>query len=275
MKYFIEAVILIFIIFSCTPKVVKEPAPEIEKHDIKYLWIYKKTVNVRANNSAGSTKLATFADGDSVKVLQNQNGWYEVILDNNSKGWIRSDLLGTKSMSAFGKAIDFSNSLKENDNINLFFDKKILHKRIFLEFPKSDYSSKKNIENKAREIGTKYQESVYPGKITIQVIEPQNQSEYLTINLSGSTNADLTLPVFNYGILDDFQVQKKNEIKLIIEVNEVIENNKLLKEARKIASNFPLTLKKVNITFKNKSQKCILSFIENASGEHYKFNPCL
>jgi len=266
---------LIVLIFSCTPKVVKEPPPEIEKPDINYLWAYKKSVNIRANNSAGSKKLTSLADGDSVKVLQNNNGWYEIILENGSKGWIRSDLLGTKSMSAFGKAIAFSEDLKDSEKINLFFDKKIQHKRIFLEFPKSEYSSKINIENKAKEIGKKYQESVYPGNITIQIIEPQNQSEYLTINLSGSPNADLKLPVLKYGILDEFNVINKNELKLVIEVNEVIENNRLLKEARKIAGNFPLTLKRVNITFKNMSQKCILSFIEDASGEHYKFNQCL
>ena len=266
---------LIVLIFSCTPKVVKEPAPEVEKPDYKYLWAFKKSINVRANNSAGSTKLTSLADGDSVQVMQNQNGWYEIILNDGNKGWIRSDLLGTKNMSAFSKVIAFSEKLKERENINLFFDKKIQHKTIFLEFPSSAYSSKKNIENKVREIGKKYQAEVYPGKIKIQVIEPQNQSEYLTLNLSGSPNADLILPVFIYGILDNFQVQNKNELEIIIEVNEVIENNKLLKEARKIAGNFPLTLKKVNITFKNRSEKCILSFIEDASGEHYKFDQCL
>jgi len=178
-------------------------------------------------------------------------------------------------MSVFSKAISFSNNLKENENINLYFDKKIQHKRIFLEFAESEYSLKKNIENKTREIGKKYQEKIYPGKVTIQVIEPKKQTEYLTINLGGSANADLILPVFQFGIIDEISVSNENKLKLIIEVNENIENSLLLKEARKIARSFPLTLKKVNVTFKNNSKKCILSFVEDASGEQYKFNQCL
>ena len=275
MRYQFIPLIFIFVFLSCTPKVTKEPPPKVEQPDVKYLWAYKKAANVRSSNSASSNKLTSLTDGDSVKVIRNQKGWYEVIFENGLKGWIRSDLLGTKKMSAFSNAISFSNRLKENENINLYFDKKIQHKRIFLEFPQSEYSSKKNIENKTKEIGNKYQEIVYPGKVTIQVIEPINQSEYLTINLSGSPNADLNLPVFNFGILDEINVSKENELKLIIVVNENIENAILLKEARQIAGSFPLTLKKVNITFKNKSQKCILSFLEDASGEHCKFNFCL
>jgi SH3 domain-containing protein len=275
LRYLLIPIIFIFIFFSCTPKVVKEPPPKVEQPDIKYLWAYKKTVNVRTGNSATSSKLASLSDGDSVKILQNENGWYEVILDNGTKGWIRSDLLGTKNMSTFSKAIAFSENLKENEKINLYFDKKIQHKRIFLEFPQSEYSSKKNIENKTKEIGKKYQDTVYPGKVTIQVIEPKNQIEYLTINLPGASNADLILPVIKFGILEEFKVAIRNELKLVVLVNENIENALLLKEARKIAGSFPLTLKKVNITFKNKSKKCILSFVEDAFGEHYKFNFCL
>ena len=257
------------------PKVVKEPPPAVEQPDIKYLWAYKNSVNIRATHSAVSEKLATLTDGDSAKVVRNQNGWYEIILNDSKKGWIRSDLLGTKNMSAFGKAIALSDKLKESEDIKIFFDKKIQHKRIFLEFPASEYTSKKYIENRAREIGKTYQEQVYPGKITIQVIEPQKQSEYLTIDLPGSPNADLTLPVINYGILDDFQIQNNNELKLIVKVNELIQKEKLLNEARKIAGNFPLTLKKVHIAFKDRTKKCILSFVEDASGELYKFDQCL
>ena len=275
MRYQLIPLIFIFVFLSCTPKVTKEPPPKVEQPDVKYLWAYKKAANVRSSNSASSNKLTSLTDGDSVKVIRNQKGWYEVILENGLKGWIRSDLLGTKKMSAFSNAISFSNRLKENENINLYFDKKIQHKRIFLEFPQSEYSSKKNIENKTKEIGNKYQEIVYPGKVTIQVIEPINQSEYLTINLSGSPNADLNLPVFNFGILDEINVSKENELKLIVEVNEKIDNAKMLKEARKITGSFPLTFNKVNVTFKNKMNNCLLSFIEDSSGETYKFNQCL
>ena len=274
MRYLIFAS-LIILLFSCTPKVAKEPPPKKEQQEIKYLWAYKQTANVRSGNFSGSNKVTSLTDGDSVKVLRNDNGWYEIQLNNGTNGWIRSDLLGTKDMSVFSKAISFSHDLKEKEYITLFFDKKIQHKRILLEFPKSEYTSKSIVEKKARKIGDKYQKSVYAGNVTIQVIEPENQSEYLTINLPGSPNADINLPVFTFGILEEVNVLNQDELKLVITVNENINNTDMLKEARKIAGSFPLTLKKVNVTLKNNSQKCILSFIEDAAGETYKFNQCL
>lgn len=274
MKYLVISSLIVFI-FSCTPKVVKEPPPTVEQPDLKYLWAFNKTVNVRAENSANANKVATLTDGDSVKIIRNNKGWYEVLFNNGTKGWIRSDLLGTKNMSAFRKAITFSNNLKETENITLYFDKEIQHKRIFLEYPEDEYSSRKNIENKTNEIGKNYQEKVYPGQVTIKVIEPGEQSEFLTIDLSGSPNADVNLPVFNFGILEEIDIKNLNELKLVISVNENIPNADMLKEARRIAGSFPLTFKKVNVTFKNKSQECILSFVEDATGENYKFNQCL
>jgi hypothetical protein len=274
MRYLIFAFLILFLI-SCTSKVVKEASPKTEQQEINYLWVYKQTVNVRSSNSSGSNKITSLTDGDSVKVLRNDNGWYEIQLNNGSNGWIRSDLLGTKNMSVFNKAIAFSHELKEKENTTLFFDKKIQHKRIFLEFSPNEYSSKINIEKKAREIGNKYQKVVYQGNVTIQIIEPENQSEYLTINLPGSPNADISLPVFEFGILEEVNLQNQDELKLVIAVNENINNTEMLKEARKIAASFPLTLKKVNVTFINKSQDCLLSFIEDAAGETYKFNQCL
>jgi hypothetical protein len=254
---------------------IKEPLPKVEPEAVKYLWAYKKTANVRANNSASSNKVASIIDGDSVKVLKNKNGWYEVILDNGTNGWIRSDLLGTKNMSVFSKAITFSNNLKENENINLYFDKKIQHKRIFLEYPANKYSSKSIIEKETKKLGKKYQEKVYPGKVTIQVIEPEKQTEYLTISLPGSPIADINLPVFNFGILDEINIVNHNELILAITVKENIENARMLKEARKISGNFPLTFKSVNVNFIDVKKNCLLSYIEDASGENYKFNHCL
>ncbi len=277
MKMYLLALVIIILFLSCTPKIKKELPPvstAVPKISGTYLWAYKPTANIRESNSAKSRKIVAIADGDSVLVIKNVEGWYEIFFNQN-RGWIRSDLVGTKNLSVYRKAVSFSDSLADNFDIRLYFDKKIQHKRIFLEFPQSEYSSKNNIENKTKELGKKYQETVYSGKVTIQVIEPKKQSEYLTINLAGAPNAVLKLPVIRFGILDEIIVINKNELKLIVSINEHIENALLLKEARKIAGSFPLTLKKVNITFKNKSQKCILSFVEDASGEHYKFNFCL
>jgi len=275
MRYLFIATIVI-LIFSCTPKVTKEPPPvKVAQPTAKYLWVYKNTVNVRESNAANSALLTSLTDGDSVKVLQNDNGWYEITLNDGVNGWIRSDLLGTKNMSAFSKAIDFSNNLKENEKINLYFDKKIQHKRIFLEFPENEYSSKENIEKIAREIGNRYQQTVYPGKVTIQVIELQNQSEYLTIELAGERNADLDLPVIKYGILEKVSIEENSKLKISILIKETVKQEDLVTEARKIAGSFPLTFECVNINFVDLKNNCVLSFKEDASGENYNFNQCL
>ena len=268
-------VTLSILLFACTPKVIKEPPPKVEEPAKAYLWVFKKSINVRSNNSANSIKIMTLSDGDSVQVLQNKEGWYEVILANGSNGWIRSDLLGTKEMSVFPKAVDFSNKLKDAENITLYFDKELQHKRIFLEFPQSDYKSKKDIETTAKKIGNDYQDQVYPGNVTLIVINPGDQSEYLNITLPAAEITDLDLPVLKYGILSQFKNSNNNELDLQITVREDIEKNSLLEEARKIVRSFPLILNKVKVIFKNKSEKCILTFIEDTAGELYKYNQCL
>ena len=71
----------------------------------------------------------------------------------------------------------------------------------------------------------RYQQSVYSGKITIQVIDPNTQSEYLKINLKGSPNADLVLPVIKYGILEDVSVEKDINLKLTVILKNNIEGS--------------------------------------------------
>jgi hypothetical protein len=275
--YSISFILIVFLI-SCAPKVKKELSP-IKKTKPKisdtYLWGFKSAVNVRESNSAKSKKIASIADGDSVLVIRNVNGWYEIILSNQQKGWIRSDLIGTKNLSAFRKAVSFSDSLTDNFGIKLYFDKNLQHKRIYLEFPQQFYSSEKNIREKTTEIIKKYQKDIYHGKIAVRILKPASQDDYLTLNFEGQPNPEIKLPVIPFGILKNIRIEGYTQIKIEIIVKDKIQNNQFLNAARDMSGSFPLSFTHVQINFISNNSDCLFSFLEDSAGETYKFNQCL
>ena len=90
----------IFIMIGCSAKkTIETPEPDIDTqaiHKETMLWVYKPTVNIRDKASGSGEKLAQLVDGDSVIVLENENGWYQIKTIDGTSGWIRSDLLGPK-----------------------------------------------------------------------------------------------------------------------------------------------------------------------------------
>lgn len=274
MRYLILASI-VFFIFSCTPKVTKEPPPAGDQPHVKYLWVYKNIVNVRESNSANSDKLTSLMDGDSVQVLNNEEGWYEVILNNGIKGWIRSDLLGTKNLSVFHKAVAFSDSLTTNYNIKLYFDKNLQHKRIYLEYPVDDYTSEKMIREKTNKLIHKYQQKIYHGEISVLVLKPDSQDNYLSLNYKGKPNPEISLPVIPFGILEDVTTDAYREITINIITDTELYTEKFLNASRKMSKQFPLSFTRVQINFVSDNSECLFSFVEDSAGEIYKFNQCL
>ena len=89
--------------FGCTAKkTVESPESDIDTRVIykkSLLWVYKPTVNIRDKASGSGNKVAQLVDGDSVMVLTNENGWYQIKTIDGKNGWVRSDLLGPKELS--------------------------------------------------------------------------------------------------------------------------------------------------------------------------------
>jgi len=282
MKKIFTISLIVVLIIGCAPKKVVKPEAEAVKKipatEINYFWVFKSNVNVRAKNFAASEKIFELIDGDSVRVLNNNNGWYEIETIDKKHGWVRSDLLGPKYLSVFKKAVAFSDSLKENENFEIFFDKKLYHKRIFISFPDLNNQSKEDVEKKVSSLVKDFQKKVYNGDVTATVIKAGTKKEYLTADFSGQVNADVILPVLPFGYIKEVLNEDPQKITLKINVPDNIEKNQLLPAARKMASVYPLSYKQIEIVMlssdPSKKIKCRLWFKEDQDGESYKFDYC-
>jgi uncharacterized protein YgiM (DUF1202 family) len=268
--------LILIIAWSCTSqKELVEPAETTPPRPAgTYFWAVKPEINIRTKNSTDSAKSGKLNDGDSVLVIENQNGWYCVQRDDNSMGWIRSDLLGPKKVSVFANAVNFVDSLLDNDGTELFFDKKLLHRRIYLAYPASMYTSKSKIEKYTEKLVQEYQGEVYRGDVTARVLKPGSQDEYLTIKLKGKQNPDIKLPVLPFGILSDVDNTAPANIKLTITTPDSVSNNDIIKTARDIVSIYPISYSKVELLFVSDQARCRLWYSEDENGEAYKLNEC-
>jgi len=243
-----------------------------------YLWVFNPSVNIRENDAINSRMVNQIVDGDSVLVLTNKKGWYHIRTEDNKSGWVRSDLLGPKNLSAFRQAVSFAQDLKEKDKTELFFDKKLYHKRIYITYASTAYNSSKEIEIKTNELVKKYQKKVYRGELTVRVLKPGTDEEYLTQVYEGDKNADPVLPIIPFGFIQSVDRNDPLTITLSYSMPAEISNQELLETARHISSTFPLSYQRVEIRFTDlhspKDKICRLWFREDQSGEEYAFNQC-
>jgi hypothetical protein len=235
-------------------------------------------VNIRDAASGSGDKLAQLVDGDSVIVLTNENGWYQIKSLDGITGWVRSDLLGPKELSTYPSAVRFIEEMKEKEQIELYFDKNLYHKRIYISFPSEVYTSKTNVEKKTRELVKLYQEDVYRGHVTARVLRAGSDEEYITLEIKGSVNADPLLPVIPFGRIEKVERNNPSKIKLSYSTPVDISDEKLISTARQLSSKFPISYQLVEITFKNApystEKQCRLWFMEDKNGEDYKLNQC-
>ncbi len=278
----ILVILSVFILFGCSTKEsVVTPDSDLDKDAIyqdALLWVFKPEVNIRQSASGSSTKVSSLVDGDSVIVLNNVNGWYQIKTLDGQAGWIRSDLLGPKELSAFSAAVAFIENLKEYENTELYFDKKLYHKRIYISFPQEYYSSRQKIENETIELVNKYQQQVYRGQVTAHVLKPGKEEEYLTLEFKGAMNADPILPIIPFGRIEGVNRDDPSGIKLTYSVPENISDERLISTAREIVPKFPISYQSVEITFKDspyaEQNPCRLWYMEDKSGEDYRLGKC-
>ena len=276
-------IFLLLFLFSCVSKKKLElsetidPDKELTTKN-NYLWVFKPSVNIRENDTINSLLVDQIVDGDSALVLTNKKGWYHIQTEDNKTGWVRSDLLGPKNLSAFRQAVSFADSLKEKDKTELFLDKKLYHKRIYITYASAAYNSPKEIEIKTKELVKEYQEKVYRGEITVRVLKPGTDEEYLTQMYEGDKNADPVLPVIPFGFIQSVDREDPSTIALSYSIPAEISNQELLETARHISSTFPLSYQRVEISFTDlhspKDKICRLWFREDQRGEEYTFNQC-
>jgi hypothetical protein len=239
-----------------------------------YLWVIKPTINLREDIFVNSNRLETLNDGDSVFVLKNRNGWYNVRTIDNITGWIRSDLLGPRTLSVYPKAIKFAHRLKQNEGTDIFFDKIFHHRRIFVMFPKEDYTSRDTVIEQAENLIIRYQNEVYPGAISVHVLKPDSKDVFYSTDRTGETNADNILPMTPIGRILDADFSEKRKVKLKYSVQNQIEESRFVRVAREMAGAYPISYREVIFTFIDESKKCLFWFKEDKNGEEYGFESC-
>jgi hypothetical protein len=270
------------IMIGCTPKEsIEPPAGDMDKKTIDrnaLLWVFKPDINIRGSASSSGDRIMSLADGDSVIVLSNVDGWYQIKTIEGQSGWIRSDLLGPKELSAFRSAVTFIEELKTKENIELYFDKKLYHKRIYISYPSETYSSRQTIEEKTRDIIKNYQQHVYRGPVTARILKPGTDEEYMTLEFEGAINADPILPIIPFGRIEHIDREDPRRIKLIYSVPAEISNDQLIETARQLVPKFPISYQRIEITFKDSpyspKKPCRLWYVEDKNGEDYRIDKC-
>jgi hypothetical protein len=255
---------------------VKEmpPPAKTPMEDVTYLWAYKSAVNVRATASASSVIIGQLADGDSVVVLKNEKGWYQITVSSGKTGYIRSDLLSPKGHSIFPRAVHFIDSLKAKHAIEVFFDKQQQHKQIYISYPKEFYKSETAIARATRHLVNGYQKSVYAGSITALVLKPDSEEIYQKYEIIGLINADLLLPVLPFGLLDSVTIELPDKIILVMKIPDGIEDREFIPVSRKMSAGYPPTYTHVEFRFLAGNGSCRFWFLEDGSGEQYCYNRC-
>ena len=272
----------LLVLLGCTAKEsLESPETDIDKDAIyrnALLWVFKPSINIRDSASSSAKKLGSLVDGDSVVVLQNVDGWYQIRTVDGQLGWIRSDLLGPKALSAFNSAVSFVENLREKENIDLYFDKKFYHKRIYLSYPTNAYSSPQNIEKKTRQLVENFQHKVYRGPVTARVLQPGSENEFLTLEIEGAINADPILPVIPFGRIESVDRNNPSGIKLYYSIPKDISDDELITTARQIVPKFPISYQHVELIFKDSpysaEKPCRLWYREDKNGENYQIGAC-
>jgi hypothetical protein len=267
---------------GCTTKEsIEPPAKDMDKKAIDHnnlLWVFKPDINIRGSASGTGDKIMSLSDGDSVIVISNVDGWYQIKTMEGQSGWIRSDLLGPKELSAFRSAVTYTEKLKTKENINLYFDKKLYHKRVYISYPPDMYSSRQKIEKKTRDIVENYQQQVYRGPVSVVVLKPGTDEEYMTLEFDGAINADPMLPIIPFGRIEHIDRNNPRDIKLIYSVPAELSDDQLIETARQLVPKFPISYQRVEITFKDSpyspNKPCRLWYVEDKNGEEYRIDKC-
>jgi len=286
MRFFYLFSLFIFFITGCAVKKsaqmempAAETAEKVEEIKPYYLWAFQPAVNVREAARENAEKLTQLNDGDSVAVLSNRHGWYEISTVDRTLGWVRSDLLGPKNFSAFKRAVSFVDSLREKNRTEIFFDKKLYHKRIYIRFPAAMYQSKTRIEQETKTILNSYHQEVYRGDVSARVLNPGSEKIFMTMDTAGEVNADPLLPVIPFGLLKQAHRHYAQGITLTYSVPDTISDQQLLRTARMLSASYPLSYKRIEISFIDSHAKsednCRLWFVEDARGEEFKWDKCL
>ncbi len=276
-----KRVIIIFLIslllFSCVSKLAQKTRVETAKKNPHFAvlttaYVLRDRAPLRQGPGKKFPIITPLQDGDQVRILKNTKGWYNVSTDQDKKGWVRSYLVGPRSLSRTAMAAAFNDSIMTHFKAKLYIDKNKPYKVIYLETNEPDITKAKKM---ARIIGKAFQKKVYPGKITINLIRPHQSKYFAQVVLPAKGLAQIPVPVIEYGYLEKLIVKGKT-VRLIVRVPNGLSKKVLLKLARKASSaySYPFTKSEIVIRVTGISKKCLLYYVEDEYGENYAFGKC-
>ncbi len=279
MKRLSALLVLTIIVFSCAPTVPKKKAGLPSSKPAVSVWsnayVLKDQTPVRKKPAKGAALVTTLSDGDEVRIVDNRNGWYRIVTDNGRSGWVRSNLVGPRTLSRTAMASAFNDSIMTHFTAKLYIDKNHPYRVIYLETNEHNIAKAKKM---ARIVGKAYQQKVYAGKVTVNLIHPKQKKYFAQVILKAKGPARIPVPVIEYGYLEKIKVKGK-AVRLIVRVPPSLSKKQLLKLARKISSaySYPFTKSEIIIRPFPKgriNKNCLLYYVEDEYGEDYAFGRC-
>ncbi|KAA3612997.1 MAG: SH3 domain-containing protein [Calditrichaeota bacterium] len=291
-RYFVLIFALILVISSCQPTVKKTPETSTIVLKKTYTaYVVRDKINMRQEATTSSAKVISVNNGDEVEVLQNKNGWYEVKTAEDQHGWIRSDFVGTQSLSYSRLVTDFVESTMADYKTELFIDENNPYAVIYLVLPETYYDDKTEARSLAQKIGRKYQDAVYPGTVEIRIMKKDKKKLFTRKTLTPIGPVGLKAPFLRHGRLYAFDRINGNEIKIKVLVPANLKENDLLEMSEEISSRYGDNITKIEIYFVENSGEgmlylskedytpsnkkvCRFYYIEDSQGPDYKANFC-
>jgi uncharacterized protein YgiM (DUF1202 family) len=285
--------VLILLVLSCIPQ--KTVKPEIISHPEAAAYftgtVIRNNINIRSTSSTDGTIVGKVNDGEQVQVIQNNKGWYEIITSDKIKGWVRSDFIGTKSLSYNLKAENFSDSTLKDINVQMFIDENDPYAIIYMLLPENQYKDNEEAKNFVTKLGLQYQQKVYPGAVEIRILKKDKKSIFEKVYLSTKGAVNLKAPYLATGMPFAFELLNGNAIVIKVLVPAGLSDDELLRMSQDISANYGDDIRKIEIYFvedntdgrnylagqnmkPQDSSTCRFYFIEDSNGPDYKSNFC-
>lgn len=294
MKIYITALLISLIAVYCTPtKKTAKPPEKIATPPAAYFngIVIRDNINVRSTFSTDASIVGKVNDGEQVQVLQNKNGWYEIVTNEKLKGWVRSDFVGPKSMSYNLRAENFADSMLNELNVDMFIDENNPYSVIYMVLPEEYYNDKKRAVNFVEQLGIQYQQEVYPGKVEIRILEKDTKTIFDRISLSKQGAVNLKAPYLATGRPYSFELVKGQALVIKVLVPAGLSDDMLYDMSSKIAANYGNDITKIEIYFiednadgmaylnnvdskRKKNNSCRFYYLEDKNGPYFEANFC-
>ncbi len=293
-KLLLMSVLFVFIISCTSSRKIAEPETKTIEPELAFLftgYVITDNTNVRKDNTTRSKTINSLNDGEEVRVLQNQDGWYEIMTLDGDKGWVRTDLVGTIDFSNTKKAEIFQEQvIPQYEGVQFFIDENDPYRIIYFILPQEYYQSKDFARRYVRKIAEIYQKTVYPGEVEIRILN-SDKSLFTRDILQQYALPDLKAPYLPYGYLHSVE-RVANEVKLNILVPAEVTDEELLKAASETSNRMDYNIKKLEIFMVNDSKEgreyfdgtladslsidvCRLYYIEDGQGVSFMYDFCL